>query len=1043
MNIMKMKRNRLFVFSVGIAAIAASMFIANDFDENVEIKYSQNKGSLAVQQDATDFEKWLKGMMIDVETGEEITKSRLREVMTKYKAMNQNKSVIVDWIEQGPDNIGGRTRAILVDHTNENRIWAGGVSGGLYVSNNKANQWQRVENFPGGQFISSIAQDAGGNIYVGTGSRDESWSGEGLFVTPDFGATWQVVPGTETEARISRVAATEASSVVYFTTTTGLKKYSFGGTVENVASYGGSGAATLAYSSDGVVLVVAASTNNRTFVSLDWGQTFIDRSGSNPGEISNSGFSRIEYAVSKKKSNGTYSIYAATSSSNNQGQWISIDNGATWHKHTPATGANTTTGVIDYRNQGGWNSVVSFDPTDPERVIVGGIDLHEWKQTINNPPSGGWNQISVWSANVTSDLYVHADNHELRWDSNNRLYIGNDGGIGVSTDLASTFYHANRGYNVTQFFIIAYDREGSVIGGTQDNGTLYNDHTNSTYKEFRRVTGGDGFACNISFFNPDVLFTSSQYNVIRRSGDGAETFNDFTPADASFNNVGEEGTIHPFHTQMHLAEYYDENSEDSVVFIAFDNYGIGDVVKVPSLATGDTINYVTPTELHYDDTLYYNPSLTQTEYIITDVNTGIEYDLGVLDFTPFPSASGAYPPLNGDTLVVVLPSGIEDTVVVGSSDPYNYYIASNSSTGETIELGRDTVALGVAWDTITVQDPYQSWFLVTTNADGGEIWGTRDALRLSVAEPKWVRIASQLGSAAMDLEFSRDLNHLFVKSGGFITSTSNNAVGPIHRIDSLGSVYTSDADFRLKLDIDEGASATTKTLVSGGSFYGIGIDPDNPDDLVATQGFNGNVFRSSNATSASPTLTSVGSQGGPAFYDIVIDRDDSDILFASTFVGVSLSEDGGATWTDVSDPQFFGTPSYHILQSWRTWEEGNKLPGVIFVGTHGRGIWSSDAVLNVSEENPTAAVKEPDFGLEVFPNPSRYNSTLVVDLKESNKLDIQFYNISGRMVKRIEKTNAFAGRNEIVFSASDLPQGTYIIRVQSGKQIETTKYIVM
>jgi hypothetical protein len=1039
MNIMKKKRNRLFVFSVGLAAIAASMFIVNNINEDIESKYSQNRGSLAERQDANDYIEWLKGTMIDVETGEVITQSRLQEVMKNFKAKNQNKAITVDWIEQGPDNIGGRTRAILVDHVDENRIWAGGVTGGLFKSEIKGNKWERVLNFPGNQFISSIAQDAGGNVYVATGSNPEgaSWSGNGLYVTPDFGDTWTLVPGTGNEDRINKIGATAASPIVYFTTQSGLKQYTYGGTVQNVSSYGGSTATTLAYSSDGIVLVVAAGT--RTWVSLDWGQTFTDRSGTGAGEITPGGFGRIEYAVSKKKPNGTYSIYAATSSNNNQGQWISIDNGVTWYKHTPVTQANDPSGVIDYRGQGQWNSCVSFDPTDPERVIVGGIDLHEWKQTINNPPSGGWNKISLWANNPTSDLYVHADNHELEWDSNNRLYIGNDGGIGISTDLANTFYHANRGYNVTQFFGIAYDRNGSVIGGAQDNGSMYNDHTNSTYKEFRRVTGGDGFTCEISFFNPSVIFTTIQNNSIRRSGDAAETFNGFGPTNIDFT-----GSNHPFHTEIRLAEYYDENSEDSVVFVPFANYNIGDIVKVPSLASGDTIEYPTPTNLYYDDTLYYNPGLTQTEYIVTGSDSaGTEYDLGILNFSYFPSEAGNYPPDNGDSLLVELPSGIEDTVIVASSESYNYYVASNSETGETIELVRDTVILGVSWDTITVQDPYQSWFLVSTNGNGGEIWGTRDALRLSVANPQWVKIADQLGSAAMDLEFSRDLNHLFVKSGGFIGSTQHNPFGPIHRIDSLGSVYTSDDDFKLKLDVDEGATATSKTLISNGSFYGIGLDPNNPDVLVATQGFNGSVYRSTNATAASPTLTSVGSQGGPAFYDIIVDRDDNNILFASTFNGVSLSEDGGATWTDVSDPQFSGTPSYEIRQSWRTWEEGNKRPGEIYVGTHGRGMWSSSSVLNVSEENPIAEEKEPNFGLEVFPNPSRYNSTIVVDLKESNKLDIQFYNISGRMVKRIEKTNAFVGRNEIVFSASDLPQGTYIIRVQSGNQIETTKYIVM
>ncbi|MDX1651788.1 MAG: T9SS type A sorting domain-containing protein [Brumimicrobium sp.] len=1026
-----MKRNRLLIGGVGVAAIALSTFISQSFKSEVPAKYTQDRGGLAVQNDANDFKEWLKGMMIDVETGEVITPERLNEVMMNYRA-NQTKAVTVEWFEQGPDNIGGRTRAILVDHINENRIWAGGVSGGLYVSNNNANQWDRVENFPGGQFISSIAQDQGGNIYVATGSLDESWSGSGLYVTPDFGATWQLVPGTASESRINRVAATKHNATVYFTTNTGLKQYTFGGSVSNVTAYGGSGSKTLAYSMDGNVIVVAAA-NNRTWVSLNWGQTWSDVSGNAAGQIASTGFTRIEYAISKRKSDNTYSIYAATTSSNNQGQWISLNSGATWTKHTPSTPADDPSGVIDYRNQGTYNSVVTFDPTDPKRVIVGGIDLHEWKQVINNPPAGGWNRISLWFANPTSSLYVHADNHELKWDSQNRLYIGNDGGIGVSTDLAQTFYHANRGYNVTQFYAIGYDKHGSVIGGTQDNGALYNDHTNATYKEFKRATGGDGFTCEISFFNPDVIFTSSQYNVMYRSGDGGETFNSFVANLPGYSPVGDGGE-HPFHTQFHFGEYYDLNSEDSVIFVPQASYNTGDVVQVPSLATGDTIDYVTPSNIYYDDTLYYNPALTQTEYVVTASNNfGTEYDLGILNFTPFPTASGNYPPLVGDSLLVELPSGAEDTVVVGSVTPYDYYIGSNPD-GKTYELGRDTFALGIAWDTLTVQDPFQSWFVLSTSLNGGELWGTRDAARLSVANPKWVRIAENLGSSQVDVAFSRDLNHMFVAAGGSIS-----------RIDGLGSVYTSDPDFETKTDLDEGATATSKTIVASGSFLGIGVNPANANDLVATQGFNGNVYRSSNAASATPTITMVGSQGGIAFYDVIIDRDDNDILFASTFNGVSLSEDGGATWTDVSDPQFFGTPSYEIRQSWRSFTEGNRRPGEIYVGTYGRGIWSSSSLLNVSENEsgPLADKKKNKPTLEVYPNPARYNSTLVIDIKESNKLEVQFFNISGRMVKRIEKTNVSVGRNEVVFDASDLPQGTYIIRAQSGKQVETTKFMKM
>jgi hypothetical protein len=1035
---MNIKCTKLILGGLGIVALAAAAMVSPIILNNNEgVLYSQERGSLEAQTGSNGFEEWVKNTMIDVETGEVIENSKLNQIVSQHKNNMQNKAISVEWLELGPDNIGGRTRAILVDHTNENTIWAGGVSGGLYKSENRANNWSRVENFPGGMFISSIAQDAGGNVYVATGSIDESWSGEGLFVTPDGGQTWQLVPGTGSFGKISRVAATKFSPEVYFTHPSGLKKYSFGGTVEDANSYGGNGARTLTYSMDGEVIVVA-SNSTATWVTTDWGLTFTEVSapGSNPvnGKLAQSGFGRIEYAVSSKKSDGTYSIYAATSSSNNQGQWISLDSGVTWHKHTAATGAGINNGVIDYRDQGGYNSVVSFDPTDSDRVIVGGIDLHEWKKQINNPPTGGWNKISVWFANPTSSLYVHADNHELKWDSNDRLYIGNDGGIGVSLDQGASYYPANRGYNITQFYAFSYDKNGSVIGGTQDNGSLYNNYENATYQEFKQVSGGDGFTAEISFFNPKVFITSLYYNTFLRTGDAGQSMSDFTPVlqGSGYDPVGTEGGQHPFHTQFHLGEYYDTNSEDSVTFIPRATYDVGATIKVPSRASGDTIDYINPIAVQFDDTLAFNPALTATEYEVED-STGNIFDLGIYSYTHLPNSSGSTPPLVGDTIEVDVPNG-PDTVIVALVTPYSFYFGSNASGPDVLPFGKDTVRYGVVWDTLVVQDPFQSWFVFGVNRNGGEIWGTRDALRLSAPSSSWVRLMEGVGNISqLDVAFSNDINNMFVAAGS-----------SVYRLSGLGSVYSTDADFKEKLNLDDGATATDKTTLQTGSFSGVGVNPNNADDLVAVQQFNGSVFRSSNATSASPSMTSVGSQGGMAFYDVIIDRDDNDVLFASTFVGASMSENGGATWTDVSDPLFAGVPTYEIRQSWRSAADGNKVPGKLFIGTFGRGIWSSDAVLTTSNNGPIKQVKQDKpFMLEVYPNPARYNSTLVVDLKESNLLDIQFYNISGRLVKRIQKTNAHVGRNEVGFSASELPQGTYLIRVQSGEQVENTKFIKM
>lgn len=1037
-----MKQHRLLIGGLGLTAIAVAAVLAIPTSTSTVGTYMKSAGSLDVAQTADEAEEWLRSKMIDANTGEVITPEALREIMEAHAA--KPKAITVEWVEHGPDNIGGRTRSLWVDRTNPNTLWSGGVSGGLYKTTNAANNWYRVSNFPGNQFISSISQDGAGNVYVATGSLNESWNGNGLYVTPDGGDTWELVPGTSSFTTINRLASSPVSNLVYFATSAGMRSYTYGdASVSTVPAYTGTGCRHVTASADGGVLV-ANATNNRTWVSMDWGQTWEDRSGNGAGQIAFTGFTRVEYAISTRKPDGTYNIYAATSSSNNQGQWVSNDNGVTWFEHTPATPADITNGVIDYRNQGTYNNSVSYDPTDPNRVIIGGIDLHEWKQVLENPASGGWNKISLWFTNKQSPLYVHADNHAMAWDyENNIFYMGNDGGIGKSIDLGNTFYPTSRGYNTIQYYKIGYDRNGAVIGGAQDNGTSYNDHNGGTYQEAKEVTGGDGFSTVISFYNPDIIFTTSQYNSVRRTGAGGSNFNSFAsennqlftsflpPFPGTYGSVGEGGGAHPFVSQIFLGETYDLNSEDSVNYIPQQSYAAGETVRVPSLATGDTIDYVTPVAITYDDTLNFDPALTTTEYIIVDNISGNEYDLGVLSFTPFPSASGNYPPVVGDTLTVDAPAG-PLVVVVGSATPYDFYYGSNPLTGEIIEMGMDEVVFGVSWDTLRVQDPYQSWFVVSTSANGGELWGTRDALRLSVLNPKWVRLAENLGSSQVDVEFSADLSHMFVCGG------------PIYRFDGLGGVYTSDPDFVDKLSLDQTGNAVTRTTVSSLNFSGIGIDPNNPDVLVAVQGFSGNVYRSSNATSGAPTVTNVGSQGGLAFYDVVVDRLDDQILFAATFNGASISEDGGGTWTDVSDADFAGTPSYHIMQSWRTWAEGNRREGEVYLGTYGRGIWSTDATLSVANNNGGQNIKETAKPtISVFPNPARYNSTLIFELSSANDVDIQFYNISGRLVKTVQKTNLIEGRNEVVFGTSDLPQGTYIIRIRAGEEIQTTKFIKM
>ena len=47
-----------------------------------------------------------------------------------------------NWIHRGPYNVGGRTRALAIDVLDENILFAGGASGGMFRSVDGGLSWQ-------------------------------------------------------------------------------------------------------------------------------------------------------------------------------------------------------------------------------------------------------------------------------------------------------------------------------------------------------------------------------------------------------------------------------------------------------------------------------------------------------------------------------------------------------------------------------------------------------------------------------------------------------------------------------------------------------------------------------------------------------------------------------------------------------------------------------------------------------------------------------------------------------------------------------------
>ncbi|WP_445715509.1 PA domain-containing protein [Flavobacterium sp.] len=107
-----------------------------------------------------------------------------------------------NWIERGPNNVGGRVRAIMFDPNDATfkRVFAGGVSGGLWVNNDITTNtaWTRV-NIDENLSVSAITYDPNNTntFYLGTG---ESYvggdvNGDGVWKSTDGGTTWAKIFG--------------------------------------------------------------------------------------------------------------------------------------------------------------------------------------------------------------------------------------------------------------------------------------------------------------------------------------------------------------------------------------------------------------------------------------------------------------------------------------------------------------------------------------------------------------------------------------------------------------------------------------------------------------------------------------------------------------------------------------------------------------------------------------------------------------------------------------------------------------------------------
>lgn len=544
------------------------------------------------------------------------------------------KSQGLQWVNVGPTNLGGRTRAVMVDKNNSSIVYAAGVSGGLWKSTSGGTSWSPVNNTEN-MFISSLIQDKDGYIYLGTGEYFASplgdnnggsgFRGNGIYKsTEPNGSEFQLLSATQATnvsspfLFINQMAVNLTTNRIFAATHRGLQVSDDGG-VSWYNPISGTLATQNCYdvevANDGTVYV---AMSRYIYKSLNGDNASFEQLANPWG----TNIARIEIAVMPTNSSIIYAVIINNNDGNLNGAYRSIDGGANWELIGP--GGSTT--FYPYNQQGTYACALAVDPHDQDHILMGGIDLWEYYY------GGNWEKISLYYLDETSVLYLHSHQHKIVFDPNNPdvIYIGNDGGVfkGVrdATYDIFTFTNANRKYVTSQFFTIGCNSYNQLMGGTYNNGTvLLPRQTTDSTKATKYLYGTGGYVA-MSNLDRKMIIGSYPYGELYRSnefGGNSQTFysSGVTAYIKSIGGPEAPGSdgFSSYLAPILLKEGYDFNTTDSITFINKNDttLHIGDEIMVQNPVSGLYISDTLTIELEPGD------SIKVQDYLFANLFVGL------------------------------------------------------------------------------------------------------------------------------------------------------------------------------------------------------------------------------------------------------------------------------------------------------------------------------------------------------------------------------------------------------------------------------------
>ncbi len=918
--------------------------------------------------------------------------------LNKLKSRNRasrrtsNTPGVLEYIERGPSNVPGRTRALVVlpGDPSHNTWLAGASGGGIWKTTNAGASWEnKSADFPTLAVSTLAMSDSDPNIiYAGTGeyiaSAGTAIEGDGIFKSTDGGDTWvhlTATSGSKNFISVTRVIVDPSNPDVVLSCSAPnrwdndfnsviMKSVDGGATWYNVFTVETGGAVEqLIADPDNFNIIYAAQNGVGVLKSIDAGETW---------EISSSGMSpdgRIEIAVSPVNPNKVYASTQGSLSGNASDLYVSSDKGVSWD----LVGVKFNASSVDFLGGQGWyDNTIVCHPYNEDIVYYGGVGLFRTEITNGSnssqyvefaeiPPfmafvnfgadaEGGALEIGP-SANGASVILKFGNGasqmaHRFTVPANGGS--NNDGGAGIP---ASDYSYND--YVAVPFEVYEVDENGTEI--------------RQLMVSFRDQQRDGGFNLNPrDDVNDPNLLTAREYVYINNVDYDATT----PDANITTNGGHEYNEMYFFWPILVNGQTWDpDNLPESSLKILTQTVETLNASTLPiadpygdynGLNSFDVWGEDVHPDQHFTVAIKENEASETFRIVLT--NDGGVF---VTDESSDPGAVNGSWNFSGKTYNTSqfygadkMPGG--ESYIGGMQDNGTWYSPTNTNandkTAYIFAIGGD--GFEVLWHS---QDPdkmiggSQNNGLARTT-DGGATWNSASA-GLSGSHPFITKLAGS--KSTPDVIYCVSSAGVF-KSNNFggswnLTPITSNWVGTTTFLDVEVSRANPDivwagsgmgVSTKLHVSTDEGVTFSETNNYTGttlGAISRLASHPSEPNTAYALFSFaeGPKVLRTTDLGQTWEDISgfdnnSTSANGFPdvAVYCLYVRPDNPDIIWVGTEIGIVESTDNGATWSFNED--------YISASVWDMKGQDNE----IVMATHGRGIWS--AVLEVSQNGLAA-----------------------------------------------------------------------------------------